>query len=275
MHPFRSQSRRSGPGARLLGLCSLLVAAYSWGTDARTWVPLVARRASEWGRAATEEELKKTVPTLYVYDHCPFCVRARMIFGLKRMPFKLDFLMNDDVVTPTKMTGKKVLPILEMEGEAMGESLDIVAKIDAIGKPILAKAADRTDIDQWLKDNKDLMRKLTRPRDAYALYPEFATRAARATWVKNHQLSGSSFEEALDSSEEYLKQINDELPKLAEMIHGDTVNVGGVSYDDITLWPTLRRLTIVKGIKWPEKLRNYLLYMEDVCDVPILEGMAI
>ena len=77
------------------------------------------------------------------------------------------------------------------------------------------------------------------------------------------------------SAKEYLKQINDELPKLAEMIHGDTVNDGGVSYDDITLWPTLRRLTIVKGIKWPEKLRNYLLYMEDVCDVPILEGMAI
>lgn len=21
---------------------------------------------------------------LYVYDHCPFCVRARMIFGLKK-----------------------------------------------------------------------------------------------------------------------------------------------------------------------------------------------
>eukprot|EP00438_Fugacium_kawagutii_P002676 Skav222017 [mRNA] locus=scaffold2020:414126:416606:- [translate_table: standard] len=215
-----------------------------------------------------------------------------MIFGLKRMPFKLDFLMNDDVVTPTKMTGKKVLPILEMDGEAMGESLDIVAKIDAIDKPILAKAADRKDIDQWLKGNKDLMRtKLTRPRDASALYPEFATRAARATWVKNHQLSGSSFEEALESSEEqreeYLKQMNDELPKLAEMIHGDTVNEGeaitpllttwlrGLSYDDITLWPTLRRLTIVKGIQWPEKLRKYLLYMEDVCDVPILEGMAI
>ena len=22
---------------------------------------------------------------LYVYDHCPFCVRARMIFGLKNL----------------------------------------------------------------------------------------------------------------------------------------------------------------------------------------------
>ena len=23
---------------------------------------------------------------LFIYDHCPFCVKARMIFGLKRQP---------------------------------------------------------------------------------------------------------------------------------------------------------------------------------------------
>ena len=77
---------------------------------------------------------------------------------MKKIPFKLNFLMNDDVVTPTRMTGKKVLPILELEGAAMSESLDIVAKIDAIGAPILAKAAERKDIDQWLTDNKELIR---------------------------------------------------------------------------------------------------------------------
>ncbi|VTP68106.1 Glutaredoxin-2 [Leclercia adecarboxylata] len=26
---------------------------------------------------------------LYVYEHCPFCIRARMIFGLKKVPFEL------------------------------------------------------------------------------------------------------------------------------------------------------------------------------------------
>lgn len=26
---------------------------------------------------------------LYVYDHCPFCVRACMIFGLKNLPVEL------------------------------------------------------------------------------------------------------------------------------------------------------------------------------------------
>ena len=131
---------------------ALLGSLFTWPTAT------VATMASEWGRAATEEELKQMVPTLHVYDHCPFCVRARMIFGLKKVPFKLNFLMNDDVVTPTKMTGKKVLPILEMEGQAMSESLDIVSKIDAIGGPVLAKAADRKDIDQWLTDNKELIR---------------------------------------------------------------------------------------------------------------------
>lgn len=275
MHPIRPIRSWGRARGTLLGLAWLGFAT-SLGAS-KGWVPLVARRASEWGRAATEEELARSVPTLYVYDHCPFCVRARMIFGLKRIPFKLDFLMNDDVVTPTKMTGKKVLPILEMDGEAMGESLDIVAKIDAVRRPILRAAAGRTDIEGWLRENKDLMRKITRPRDALALYPEFATRAARATWVQNHPLSDSSFEDALKSSDKLLKELSEvQLPKLSEMIHSEmSVNEGGLSYDDITLWPTLRRLTIVKGLKWPEKLHNYLLYMADVCDVPILEGMAI
>ena len=47
-------------------------------------------------------------PFLYVYDHCPFCVRARMIFGLKKIPHQLVFLDNDDIETPTSLVGKKV-----------------------------------------------------------------------------------------------------------------------------------------------------------------------
>ncbi len=33
---------------------------------------------------------------LYIYDHCPFCVKARMIFGLKNIPVELNVLQNDD-----------------------------------------------------------------------------------------------------------------------------------------------------------------------------------
>ncbi len=44
---------------------------------------------------------------LYVYDHCPYCVRAMMIFGLKNIPFKKHVLLNDDEETPIRLVGKK------------------------------------------------------------------------------------------------------------------------------------------------------------------------
>ena len=63
---------------------------------------------------------------LYVYDHCPFCVRARMIFGLKNLPVELVVLANDDEATPIGLVGKKVVPILVKEdGTAMPESLAV------------------------------------------------------------------------------------------------------------------------------------------------------
>jgi hypothetical protein len=49
--------------------------------------------------------------TLYVYDHCPFCVRVRVALGIKNVKHNLHFLANDDVATPTSLVGKKVAPI--------------------------------------------------------------------------------------------------------------------------------------------------------------------
>ena len=43
------------------------------------------------------------LPRLYVYDHCPFCVRARIIMGIKNVKHDVIFLANDDVDTPTRL----------------------------------------------------------------------------------------------------------------------------------------------------------------------------
>ena len=55
-------------------------------------------------------------PELFVYELCPFCTRARMIFGLKDIPFRLTFLSYDDRETPEQLIGKKLAPILRMPG---------------------------------------------------------------------------------------------------------------------------------------------------------------
>lgn len=59
--------------------------------------------------------VRDEIPILYVYDHCPFCVRVRLAFGIKNVKHNLHFLANDDVPTPTKLVGKKISPIFVSE----------------------------------------------------------------------------------------------------------------------------------------------------------------
>lgn len=70
---------------------------------------------------------------LHIYEHCPFCVRALMIFGLKKLPVAVSVIMEGDAETPTRMVGRKVVPILEKEdGTYMPESMDIVRYVDGL-----------------------------------------------------------------------------------------------------------------------------------------------
>ena len=61
--------------------------------------------------AKPEKVVMNELPSLFVYDHCPFCVRVRLVLGLKNIKFNLQFLANDDVATPTALVGKKIAPI--------------------------------------------------------------------------------------------------------------------------------------------------------------------
>lgn len=110
------------------------------------------------------------LPRLYVYDHCPYCVRVRLAFGLKNIKHDLRFLANDDIATPTSLVGKKVAPIYELpqDGLIMPESLDIIKKVDAderFGPTGLFKPlSGRKDISDWQAKVADTFRLFQRPR---------------------------------------------------------------------------------------------------------------
>eukprot|EP00466_Bigelowiella_natans_P018121 jgi/Bigna1/77055/fgenesh1_pg.45_\ len=73
----------------------------------------------------------KILPKLYVFDHCEYCTRARMIFGLKNIAVDLVFIMYDKAEKLVKLAGKRITPVLELdEGEAILESLDIVKWVE-------------------------------------------------------------------------------------------------------------------------------------------------
>ena len=55
--------------------------------------------------------IRDELPVVYVYDHCPFCVRVRLALGVKNVKHNVNFLANDDIPTPTNLIGKKIAPI--------------------------------------------------------------------------------------------------------------------------------------------------------------------
>mmetsp|Transcript_34616 Transcript_34616/g.67804 ORF Transcript_34616/g.67804 Transcript_34616/m.67804 type:complete len:315 (+) Transcript_34616:24-968(+) len=239
------------------------------------------------------------LPILYVYDHCPFCVRARAIFGIKNIKHEVRFMANDDIETPTKLVGKKIAPILEIptKSEVMMESLDIVKRIDedaSMGPSVLAPGTDRSDLKAWQKKHQDLFRSLQRPRYVSSgLLPEFALKAGRDAFVKNHPVPPfekpdwksdnydmatryAKYNECMGKSAELLPQANAACEELEGMIFSAKhCSEGGLGYDDIELFARLRSLTIIKGLNLGAKTKGYLEYMSAKTDIPLYDQMAV
>ena len=94
---------------------------------------------------------------MYVYDHCPFCVRVRLALGVKNVKHNVNFMANDDIPTPTALVGKKIAPIFALPQDelVMGESLDIIKLVDEDERfgptNAIKPSTGRTDFKAWQK----------------------------------------------------------------------------------------------------------------------------
>ncbi|KAA9001662.1 glutaredoxin 2 [Affinibrenneria salicis] len=212
---------------------------------------------------------------LYIYDHCPFCIKARMIFGLKNIPVELKVLLNDDEATPTAMVGKKMVPILQKDdGSVMPESMDIVHYIDQLdGQPLLT-GPQNPAIAAWLKKVTEFANQLVIPRMAHAAFEEFATPGARQYFTEKKQASYGDFTELLGHSEGLIRKLNSELSGLDALIAQPGACNGELSTDDIHLFPLLRSLTLVNGISWPSRVAAYRDTMAKLSQITLLTHMA-
>ena len=215
---------------------------------------------------------------LFIYDHCPYCVIARMIFGIKNQPLKTTVLLNDDEKRPRSMIGKKMVPILKKpDGKFMAESLDIVHYIDNEFPP--GKVLD--------KENSSLINILDAAQfDCYALamprwiksgMAEFKTLSARKYFQKKKEQYIGPFASALDDTKTHQKKILKTLEKLEKKIKNAAPWYLGeqLSLNDFHLFPFLRSLTIVKGLKFPPLLTRYMKTASKITKIPLNTSSAV
>ena len=215
---------------------------------------------------------------LYVYDHCPFCTRARMAAALRGVATELVYLPNDDEDTPIRLIGAKQLPILQKEdGSHMGESLDIVRYFYRQDSSALDEAV-RPEIQAWVDAFGDWGNRLIMPRDVQLDLPEFAAESSVAYFKgKKEAWLEASFEQLLQETPRYLAQAQEALHALNGLIapNADYVNGTHLSMEDILVFPLLRNLSMVKGVAYPDNVAHYVRAMSQAAKIPLFFDRAV
>lgn len=214
---------------------------------------------------------------LYYYDHCPYCVRARMMFGLQNVPVEEIVLLNDDEDTPKRLIGAKQVPILtKKDGTHMGESLDIVRYVDELSAENRLDETVRPEIQAWHDQVNRFSYRLMMPRSIQLGLPEFATQSAIDYFVNKKQESIGNFNEHLAKTDEYLKQIHTDLHNLDRLVApSDCLNGQQISMEDILIFPILRNLSMVEGLEFPEKTLNYVRNMSQKTGIKLYFDVAV
>lgn len=212
---------------------------------------------------------------LYVYDHCPFCVKARMIFGLKNIPVEIITLLNDDETIPIQLIGKKMLPILQLEdGTAMGESLDIISFIDQLQGARVISELNHPQVDVWLKMVHSYTNKLIMPITPDTDYAEFSTPSAKAYYSEKKQAIVGDFAELKTQRAVLIAQLNKDLQTLVPLLPNIETPNYILSLSDIHLFPLLRALTLFNELEWPTAVAHYRDVIAKRSAIPLLNHLA-
>ena len=205
---------------------------------------------------------------LYIYDHCPFCVKARMGLALKNLPFELEILMEGDAETPTRMVGKKIAPILQKDdGSCMPESMDIVRYADQLKSPRLLDGSTDEAIEAWVKSVWRITIRLAVPRFVEADFPELATPEAREAFRAREIRAFGDLDALIEQSPEWIADINHQLQALEPLL----ARHQGLNLADFSLFPVLRSLSIVEGVKFGPRAQAYAEHFSAKTGVALLD----
>lgn len=214
---------------------------------------------------------------LFIYEHCPFCVIAKMIFVLKNQPVQVECLLYDDVHTPMRLTGRKLLPILEYQPhQFMPESRDIVQYIDnQIDSPKIT-IPEASILVEWSKRVQRFIYRLTYPRWIQAPFPEFATEGARKYYLQSKDPSGGGFisdlaDPGLLSRAQKAVDVLEGLLAAYPLLDGQRA----LSWDDFSLFAHLRSLSIVKGLTYGPVVDRWRKQASEVCYIALHDAYAV
>ena len=251
--------------------------------------PLPTRTETTDNTTTTMAETTTAAPSLrlHVYDHCPFCIRVELVLGWHKVPYeRAVYGYGDRLGDASKkencydggvvLTGKKSLPVLERVGPdgsrdwLKAESLDIIAWVlaqreDGNG-PAFPERSGREDLKEYFRSQgrfKIVQRILSRPRNLKQTHlTDWAREEDRAYAKAKYEGGGFDYAAAAEADAAGKTEMAALLKEADGALLGSDTSLyasGTLGFDDLLYLPELRTLSVVKGLVWPERLRNYVV----------------
>lgn len=211
---------------------------------------------------------------LFIYQHCPYCVRPRIIADIKKVNYRLHTLANDDVEAHLKHIGKKQVPFLKTtDGDYIVESLDICAYLDELDhNPILLPSV-RTDLVDLASQINQASRTLVYPRflDHPLNQLDFPTDSAKKYFIDKKSPTVGNFAMHLASPSTQATALTQALlDKMAVSLSTNYIQPNQISYDDIQIFPILRNLTLIADlVTFPTSVMDYLYFISKQTNIAL------
>ncbi len=218
------------------------------------------------------------VSRLYIYDHCPFCIRTLLVAHYKQVSdLEQVVLLNDDEESPNRLIGKKMAPIFEHQGVAIGESMDIAKLLNDLGDPArkIRPLQLNEAIQPLLQPIMKHCQALSFPRVIHMGMETFATESAKAYYRANKErILGCTFEQALEETEEHKAVVERVLAQLPPLTlpseQGNTL-----SWNDVMNFPLLQYMSSVKGLNYPPRIKQWMQEVSEIGGVELYFDRAM
>jgi glutaredoxin 2 len=188
---------------------------------------------------------------LYIFETCPFCVRVRIMAGLKGLTPDLIYVSPGQI--PPELNGRidrLTVPIL-VEGETLiQDSADIIRHLDAHGAPMLQTYDTSQALEEWRTSIAAPLSALCYPRMPQLNVPELASPDALAFFESTMpERIGRPFSEALARTSRLTRIVEAALPGALPFLE-----LRDIRFDTLAALADLRSLTMVAEISFPEQV---------------------
>ncbi|WP_071304381.1 glutaredoxin 2 [Francisella tularensis] len=204
---------------------------------------------------------------IYLYHHCPYCIKVRLVADLSNFDYQMIILANDDEKAHIDRIGSKQVPFLEKDDGTFIKESDEICKF--IAKVQNFEIVEST-IDDFVKgciaDLEPHYRRIIYPRIPHHPRNEcdFPTQSAKEYFINKKSQYIGDFDALLRNPPyDSIRAINQILAKIDPFIKTPFINGEKFSWDDINIFPIFFILTMSKDLlEIPTNITNYIKNIE-------------